>query len=92
LLGRLRDLKLSLMGTLSLLRMLKADYLMDAMGVQASSLLDGFESETLSHETMEAVETTRRKPENITFNKCETTALHWTNLTAVIAQINTAFF
>jgi hypothetical protein len=81
LLGRLRDLKLSLMGTLSLLRMLKADHMMDALGVQAPSLLDGPQDENLSRETMEEVENTRRKLESITMDKCKPPSLCGTTLT-----------
>jgi hypothetical protein len=81
LLGRLRDLKLSLMGTLSLLRTLKADHMMDALGVQAPSLLDGPHDENLSRETMEEVENTRRKLESITMDKCKPPCLSGTTLT-----------
>jgi hypothetical protein len=61
LLARLRDLKLSLMGTLSLLSALKADHMMDAMGVGNPSLLEGPKDERLSKETADEVENTRRK-------------------------------
>ena len=61
LLARLRDLKLSLMGTLSLLSALKADHMMDAMGVPNPSLLDGPKNERLKKETEVVVEETRRK-------------------------------
>jgi hypothetical protein len=81
LLGRLRDLKLSLMGTLSLLRTLKADHMMDALGVQAPSLLDGPQDENLSRETMEELENTRRKLERITMDKCKPPSLGGTTLT-----------
>jgi hypothetical protein len=81
LLGRLRDLKLSLMGTLSLLRTLKADHMMDALRVQAPSLLDGPKDENLSRETMEEVENTRRKLESITMDKCRPPSLSGTTLT-----------
>lgn len=61
LLGRLRDLKLSLMGMLSLLSALKADHMMDVMGVGNPSLLVGPKDEQLSKETAEEVEQIRRK-------------------------------
>ncbi|KAG0645974.1 Sterol uptake control 2 [Hyphodiscus hymeniophilus] len=61
LLARLRDLKLSLMGTLSLLSALKADHMMDAMGVGNPSLLDRPKDEPLSKETVDQVEETRKK-------------------------------
>lgn len=61
LLERLRDLKLSLMGTLSHLRSLKADHMMDALGVAKPSLLKGEEDEDMSKETMEDIEETSRK-------------------------------
>lgn len=66
LLARLRDLKLSLMGTLSLLSALKADHLMDAMGVGNPSLLEGPKDERLSKETAEDLEETRKKLGGIT--------------------------
>jgi len=75
LLERLRDLKLSLMGTLSLLRTLKADHMMDAMGVQAPSFLQGPPDERLSRETVEEVENTRRKLERITIHNCKAVSL-----------------
>jgi hypothetical protein len=60
LLERLRDLKLSLMGTLSHLRSLKADYMMDTLGVANSSLLKAEDGEETSKETMEDIKDTRR--------------------------------
>ncbi|KAH9208894.1 hypothetical protein DL95DRAFT_449616 [Leptodontidium sp. 2 PMI_412] len=66
LLARLRDLKLSLMGTLSLLSALKADHLMDAMGVGNPSLLEGPKDERLSKKTAEDLEETRKKLGGIT--------------------------
>ncbi|KAE9371464.1 hypothetical protein N431DRAFT_24725 [Stipitochalara longipes BDJ] len=61
LLERLRDLKLSLLGTLSHLRSLEADHMVDALGVARSSLLEGTENEEISKETMADIEETRRK-------------------------------
>jgi len=61
LLDRLRDLKLSLMGTLGHLRSLKADYMMDALGVAKSSLLKGDVDKEMSKEMVEDIEETRRK-------------------------------
>jgi hypothetical protein len=49
------------MGTLHHLRSLKADYMMDALGVGKPSLLKGDENEEMSRETMEDIEKTRRK-------------------------------
>ena len=61
LLERLRDLKLSLLGTLSHLRSLGADHMMDALGYATSSLLKGAQDEEMSKETMADIEETRRK-------------------------------
>lgn len=61
LLTRLRDLKLSLMGILSLLSALKADHMMDALGVPNASLLDGQNDERVAEQTMWDMEETRRK-------------------------------
>ncbi|PMD62597.1 uncharacterized protein K444DRAFT_345967 [Hyaloscypha bicolor E] len=55
----MRDLKPSLVGTLSHLRFLKADYMMDALGVAQSSLLEGEEDEEMSREMMEDINETR---------------------------------
>jgi hypothetical protein len=85
LLARLRDLKLSLMGTLSLLSALKADCMMDAMGVGNPSLLGGPSEDALSRETAEEVEETRRKLESISNGQAETSfgvSLSGTTLTA----------
>jgi hypothetical protein len=60
LLERMRDLKPSLVGTLSHLRSLKADYMMDALGVAQPSLLKGEEDEEMSREMMEDINETRR--------------------------------
>jgi hypothetical protein len=61
LLARLRHLKLSLMGTLNVLSALKADYVMDMLGGQNSSLIESAKDETLSLETLNEVEETRQK-------------------------------
>jgi len=52
LLTRLRDLKLSLMGMLSMLSALKADHMMDSLGIHSSSLLEARENEPISRERM----------------------------------------
>src|SRR4051812_37928316 len=52
LLTRLRDLKLSLMGMLGMLSALKADHMMDSMGVQAPSLIEGGKQGVMSSETI----------------------------------------
>ena len=44
---------------------------MDAMGVQATSLVQGPPDERLSRETVEEVENTRRKLERITIHNCK---------------------
>ncbi|KAJ8060189.1 hypothetical protein OCU04_010533 [Sclerotinia nivalis] len=61
LLARLRDLKLSLMGTLSVLSALRADHMMDSLGIQNSSLIGGQNGHDLSVETRKQVEDTRLK-------------------------------
>ena len=61
LLARLRDLKLSLLGTLSHLRSLEADHMMDVLGHASSSLLKGAQDEEMSKETIADIEETRRK-------------------------------
>jgi hypothetical protein len=61
LLARLRHLKLSLMGTLNILSALKADNMMNILGGQNSSLIQGAKDETLSSETLHEVEETRQK-------------------------------
>lgn len=61
LLTRLRDLKLSLMGTLSLLSALKADTMMDAMGVGSSSLLEGTRDEEVAKQAAIDMEDARQK-------------------------------
>ncbi|KUJ16593.1 uncharacterized protein LY89DRAFT_734689 [Mollisia scopiformis] len=61
LLARLRDLKLSLMGTLSLLGALKADTMMNAMGVGTSSLLEGTSNELCSRQTAKDLEIAEQK-------------------------------
>ncbi|KAI9641769.1 hypothetical protein NHQ30_009626 [Ciborinia camelliae] len=61
LLARLRDLKLSLMGTLSVLSALRADHMMDSLGIQNSSLIGGQNGHGLSAETRKEVEDTRLK-------------------------------
>ncbi|ESZ91527.1 hypothetical protein SBOR_8098 [Sclerotinia borealis F-4128] len=66
LLARLRDLKLSLMGTLSVLSALRADHMMDSLGIQNSSLIGGKNGHDLSAETLKQVEDTRLKLAGIT--------------------------
>ncbi|CAD6446382.1 4b0c5c29-b53a-4a42-a15f-3a191b5f48cd [Sclerotinia trifoliorum] len=66
LLARLRDLKLSLMGTLSVLSALRADHMMDALGIQNSSLIGGQKSRDLSVETRKQVEDTKLKLAGLT--------------------------
>jgi hypothetical protein len=61
LLARLRDLKLSLMGTLSILSALRADHMMNALGVPNSSLIADSKGEGLSSETVKEMEETRKK-------------------------------
>ncbi|RAL59615.1 hypothetical protein DID88_006474 [Monilinia fructigena] len=61
LLARLRDLKLSLMGTLSVLSALRADHMMDSLGIQNSSLIGGQDGHSLSAGTIKQVEETRLK-------------------------------
>jgi hypothetical protein len=61
LLTRLRDLKLSLMGTLSLLSALKADTMMDAMGVGTTSLLEGAKDEKAAKQAAKDMEDARQK-------------------------------
>ena len=60
LLARLRDLKLSLMGTLSMLSALKADHMINALGVGSTSLLDGAKDDQVSREVAEEVKETRK--------------------------------
>lgn len=66
LLARLRDLKLSLMGTLSVLSALRADHMMDSLGIQNSSLIGGQSGHGLSVETRKQVEDTRLKLAGLT--------------------------
>ncbi|TEY32123.1 hypothetical protein BOTCAL_0757g00040 [Botryotinia calthae] len=61
LLARLRDLKLSLMGTLSVLSALRADHMMDSLGINNPSLIGGPDRHSLSTETRMQVEDTRLK-------------------------------
>ncbi|KAF7925656.1 uncharacterized protein EAE98_006881 [Botrytis deweyae] len=61
LLARLRDLKLSLMGTLSVLSALRADNMMDSLGINNPSLIGGPNRHGLSTETRMQVEDTRLK-------------------------------
>ncbi|KAF7924581.1 hypothetical protein BELL_0240g00060 [Botrytis elliptica] len=61
LLARLRDLKLSLMGTLSVLSALRADNMMDSLGINNPSLIGGPNGHGLSTETRMQVEDTRLK-------------------------------
>jgi len=61
LLERLRDLKLSLLGTLSHLKSLEADHMMNALGYAKSSLLKGAQGEKMSRETLADIEQSRRK-------------------------------
>ena len=61
LLARLRDLKLSLMGTLSVLSALRADALMDRLGVGGSLLSSGKDEGEVDWETRTQMEETRRK-------------------------------
>jgi hypothetical protein len=61
LLARLRDLKLSLMGTLSILSALRADHMMNALGVPNSSLIADSKSGGPSSETVNEMEETRKK-------------------------------
>ncbi|PQE19556.1 hypothetical protein CJF31_00011420 [Rutstroemia sp. NJR-2017a BVV2] len=68
LLARLRDLKLSLMSTLSVLSALRADYMMDSLGIQHASLLGGPTGQGLSDETMKEVEETKTKLASISLN------------------------
>lgn len=66
LLARLRDLKLSLMGTLSVLSALRADHMMDSLGIQNSSLIGGQKGHDLSVETRKQVEDTKMKLAGLT--------------------------
>ncbi|PQE32102.1 hypothetical protein CJF32_00001691 [Rutstroemia sp. NJR-2017a WRK4] len=68
LLARLRDLKLSLMSTLSVLSALRADYMMDSLGIQHASLLGGPKDQGISDETMKEVEETKTKLASISLN------------------------
>ncbi|TGO66932.1 hypothetical protein BOTNAR_0051g00120 [Botryotinia narcissicola] len=61
LLARLRDLKLSLMGTLSVLSALRADNMMDSLGINNRSMIGGPNRDGLSTETRMQVEDTRLK-------------------------------
>ncbi|KAF7947724.1 hypothetical protein EAE96_008804 [Botrytis aclada] len=61
LLARLRDLKLSLMGTLSVLSALRADNMMDSLGISNPSLIGSPNRHGLSTETRMQVEDTRLK-------------------------------
>jgi len=71
LLTRLRDLKLSLLHTLSVLSALKADHMMDSIGDLAPSLLKGPKEARLSEETRKEVEETRRKMAGISMVRDE---------------------
>jgi hypothetical protein len=82
LLDRLRDLKLSLMGTLSHLRSLKADYMMDKLGVGNPSLLKGAEDEAMSKETMEDIEETRRRLAEVSMGSKPEGSIYGTTLTS----------
>ncbi|CZR67764.1 uncharacterized protein PAC_17663 [Phialocephala subalpina] len=66
---RLRDLKLSLMTILSHLSILKADRMMDAMGVGSSSLLEGARNEVVANETAKDLEIARKKLAGITMDQ-----------------------
>lgn len=61
LLASLRDLKLSLMGTLSVVSALRADHMMDSLGITNSSLIGGRSANGLSAETQKEVDETRQK-------------------------------
>jgi hypothetical protein len=55
LLARLRDLKLSLMSTLSFMNVLKADLIIDSLGLSGPSLLQRSLNQPLSKETTDRV-------------------------------------
>ena len=61
LLTRLRDLKFSLLSILQLMKYLKADHEIDAIGGPNRSLIEGSKEEGLSQETVAQVEATRKK-------------------------------
>ncbi|KAH8797255.1 hypothetical protein F5884DRAFT_864402 [Xylogone sp. PMI_703] len=81
LLARLRDLKLSLMGILSLLSALKADHMLNAMGVSNPSLIQGTKDEKLAREAMEDLEKTRRKLTGISIGQQLDDSISRTTLT-----------
>lgn len=61
LLTRLRDLKFSLLSILQLMKYLKADHEIDAIGGPNRSLIEGSREDGLSDETAAQVEATRKK-------------------------------
>ncbi|KUJ12572.1 uncharacterized protein LY89DRAFT_673527 [Mollisia scopiformis] len=71
--ARLRDLKLSLMIILSHFSILKADRMMDAMGIGSSSLLEGPRNEAAAKETVKDLEKARKKLAGITMDQNQTT-------------------
>jgi hypothetical protein len=66
LLAKLRDLKLSLMGVLSILISVKTDLVLDALGVTTPSVFESPGNEGLSPEIIGDIEETRRKLAGIT--------------------------
>ncbi|KAG4430749.1 hypothetical protein IFR05_013770 [Cadophora sp. M221] len=92
LLTRLRDLKLSLMGTLSLLSALKADHMMDALGVPNGSLLGGQNDERVAEQTMRDMQETRKKLAGITMKQSpEPSVSETSGLTLQQSQDSTSF-
>jgi hypothetical protein len=64
--AKLRDLKLSLMGVLSILISVKTDHVLDALGVTTPSVFESPGNKGLSPETIGDIEETRRKLAGIT--------------------------
>lgn len=90
LLARLRDLKLSLMGTLSVLSALRADHMMDSLGIQNSSLIEAQNGHGLSAGTMKQVEDTRLKLAGIkmidTTKPCQGSTFGTTSRTSLLSK------
>ena len=74
LLGRLRDLKISLMGMLQMLSGLKLDYLLNSLHVAKPSLVESSKDVELSADTFQTVEEMRRRLEGISVSQDKDTS------------------